>query len=169
MAHKQGEGFFERIETTHTDDGIDHTVLDEFDDLRESLCHNAETSQLLCPVLQIGYVTPTASVTEQSVLVVFCLALTISAQALGQHEKPPLVGDACHNGQPYLVVNLDHQPRTHIHTLFMPTAEGICQLLQLFERDRGTQMLRLHKCFQCLAQMCPLFQRRWYDILFTHS
>ena len=47
--------------------------------------------------------------------------------------------------------------------------ESISQLLQLLERNRRTQLLRLHKSFECPAQMHPLFQRRWYVILFAHS
>ena len=51
MAYEQGEGFLQRVQTAHTYDGIHHTILNQFDDLRESLCHNAETTQLLHFVL----------------------------------------------------------------------------------------------------------------------
>ena len=98
MTHKERKCLFQRIEATDTNDSIDHTALNEFDDLGESFGHNAQATQLLNLVLQTGYGTIAASVTEQSVLVNFGLAHLLSAQAFGQHQQSSLVRNGCHDG-----------------------------------------------------------------------
>jgi hypothetical protein len=90
-------------------------------------------------------------VTEQSVLVEFGLTLSVPAEAFRQHQQATLAGYACHNRQPKLIVNLDHQPRTHFAAVRMVADKRISQLLQLFQRNRGTQVLHLYKSFQGIA------------------
>ena len=98
MTHQQGERLLQRIEAAHTDDGIDHTILDKLDDLGESLCYDTESAKLFGLVLKPWDVASATAVTEQSVGIKLGLTGSILAQAFRQHEQSSLMRDARNNG-----------------------------------------------------------------------
>ena len=166
MPYEQGESLLQGVEAAHANNSINHVVLYQFDDLRKPFRYDTQAAQLLGLVLQAGDVAAAAAVAEQPVGIELGLTLAVLAQALGQHQQASLMGNARHNREPQLVVDLDHKPGMEMpgRSLCLRLGnEFISQLLQLLERDRRAKVLRLHKLFQFLAQCCPLFQRWRYS------